>query len=75
MTLADFDFKIVYICGEENSVADALSHMPDDELSPGFAAYTLAYTYTSSSSHLCPLADNLTAAAALQISADQDLVN
>jgi hypothetical protein len=74
MTLADFDFTIIYIRGEDNSAADALSRMPDDEPNPGYAACALAYTRTSSSSHLCPLADTLTAAA-LQISADQEFVD
>jgi len=33
--LAEYDFEIVYVKGEENTVADALSHLPEEEGSVG----------------------------------------
>jgi len=42
--LSDFDYDIVYVRGEDNTAADALSRMPDDTPSAVFAACSLAYT-------------------------------
>ncbi len=42
--LADFDFTIRYVRGEDNTAADALSRMPDDVPSALLAACGLAYT-------------------------------
>lgn len=44
MYLADFDYNIIYIRGEDNTAADALSRMPDDAPTPALAACALAYT-------------------------------
>jgi hypothetical protein len=69
MYLADFDFDIIYIRGEENSVADALSQLPICEPDPQHAACSLAYT--RSPSH--PSAYNV-AGRTLAISADPSLL-
>ena len=50
MYLADFDYEIIYIRGEDNTAADALSRMPDETPSPMLAACALAYTRSPSSS-------------------------
>ena len=39
--LAEYNFEIVYVKGEENTVADALSHMPDEGEGFGAVAVTL----------------------------------
>jgi hypothetical protein len=44
MFLADFEYNITYIRGEDNSAADALSRMPEEAPTPGFAACALAHT-------------------------------
>jgi hypothetical protein len=44
MYLADFDYQIIYIKGEDNTAADALSRMPDDVPSSTQAACALAHT-------------------------------
>lgn len=66
MFLADFDYKIKYIRGEDNTAADALSRMPDELPSPSFAACSLAHTRFPSRSSL--------SAATLDISADKSLL-
>jgi len=67
----------VYIKGEDNIAADALSRMPDDEPTAGLAACALAYTRTSSTTHQCPWAapQLMPAAAAINIEADRGFVN
>jgi len=70
--LADFNFDIKYVCGEDNSVADALSRMPDDTPTAGLAACTLAYTRSPPATS--PPA-NLVATAMLSISADKEFIN
>ena len=44
MYLADFDYEIKYIRGEDNAAADALSCMPDSTPNLMFAACALAHT-------------------------------
>jgi hypothetical protein len=44
MYMADFDYNITYIRGEDNTAADALSRMADDPPNTGFAACALAHT-------------------------------
>jgi len=44
MYMADFDYNITYICGEDNTAADALSRMPD--AAPDACLATCAITYT-----------------------------
>ena len=44
MYLADFDYTITYVCGEQNTAADALSCMPDVVPDACLAACTIAYT-------------------------------
>ena len=68
MYLADFDYEITYIRGEDNTAADALSRMPDAIPSPMLAACALAYTRSPSS-----LA-RAVVAATLDISADESLL-
>ena len=67
MYLADFDYEIKYISGEDNTAADALSHMPDTDPNPMLAACALAYTSSPS------LPQDL-AAATLNITADESLL-
>ena len=64
MYLADFDYEIVYIRGEDNTAADALSRMPDATPNPMFATCALAYTRSPST---C-------VAAVLDITADESLL-
>ena len=68
MYLADFDYGITYIRGEENTAADALSRMPDSTPNPLLAACALAYT-RSPSQHL-----KTVVAATLNITADVSLL-
>ena len=65
MFLADFDYDILYIWREDNSVADALSQMPDAPPSPALAACALAYTHSPPCQH---------AAGILHISADESFL-
>jgi hypothetical protein len=44
MYLADFDYNITYIQGEDNTAADALSRMPDSPPDAMLAACAIAYT-------------------------------
>jgi hypothetical protein len=67
MYLADFDYEITYIRGEENTAADALSRMPDATPNPMLAACALAYTRS-------PPSESLVAVATLDISADESLL-
>lgn len=67
-TLADFDFEIKYVRGEDNCAADALSRMPDDTPSAGYAACALAHTRS-------PPARRTRVAAVLDISADAEFIN
>jgi hypothetical protein len=71
MYLADFDYEIVYIHGEENSVADALSRMPDADPTPALAACALAYTRSPSRS---PDSSREIVATILDITADESLL-
>jgi hypothetical protein len=66
MYLADFDYDIIYIRGDENTAADALSRMPDATPSPLFAACALAHTRSPSPQPV---------AATLDITADETLLN
>ena len=67
--MADFDYKIIYIRGEDNSAADALSRMPDEEPSAVFAACALARTRSPS-----PHPSQLPSATTLTVSADESLL-
>ena len=67
MYLADFDYEIVYIRGEDNTAADALSRMPDATPNPMLAACALAYTRS-------PPSTRSPVAAALDITADESLL-
>ena len=64
--MADFDYNITYIRGEENTTTDALSRMPDAIPDACLAACTIAYTC---SAHRTP------ASSTLNIAADQSLLN
>ena len=66
MYTADFDYNITYICGEENTTADALSHMPDAIPDACLAACAIAYTRS---------APKTLAGSMLNIAADQSLLN
>ena len=44
MYLVDFNYNITYICGEQNTAADALSCMPDVVPNACLAACAIAYT-------------------------------
>jgi hypothetical protein len=44
MYLADFDYSITYVCGEQNTTADALSHMPNTTPDACLMACTITYT-------------------------------
>ena len=66
MYLADFDYEIVYIRGEDNTAADALSRMPDATPNPMLAACALAYTRSPPT--------HVQAAAVLDITADESLL-
>ena len=67
MYLADFDYEITYIRGEDNTAADALSRMPDATPNPMLAACAIAHTRSP------PLPREL-AAATLDITADESLL-
>jgi hypothetical protein len=45
MYMADFDYNITYICGEDNTAADALSRMPNATPDACLAACAIAYTH------------------------------
>jgi RNase H-like domain found in reverse transcriptase/Integrase zinc binding domain len=66
MYLADFDYSITYIRGEENTAADALSRMPDAAPDACLAACTIAYTRNP---------PNLPIASVLNIAADHSLLD
>ena len=67
MYLADFDYEIVYIRGEANTAADALSRMPDATPTPSFAACALAHMRS-------PFPPAEIIAATLDITADDTLL-
>jgi len=64
--LSDYDFDISYIRGEDNTAADALSRMPDDEPNASLAACALAYTRSPPT--------QLPVATTLDISADTEFL-
>jgi hypothetical protein len=66
MYLADFDYTITYIRGEDNTAADALSRMPDTTPDACLAACAIAYTRH---------APDQFAAGILNIAADQSLLD
>ena len=66
MYLSDFDYSITYIRGEDNTAADALSHMPDDTPDAQLAACAIAYTCNAPTFH---------AAGVLSITSDQSLLD
>jgi Integrase zinc binding domain len=66
MYLADFDYTITYIRGEDNTAADALSRMPDTTPDACLVACAIAYTR-----HV----PDPSAAGILNIAADQSLLN
>ena len=67
MYLADFDYKITYFWGEDNTAADTLSCMPDATPNLMLVACALAYTWSPS------LSQDL-AAMTLNIMADESLL-
>ena len=67
MYLADFDYKLTYIQGEDNTAADALSRMPDAPPNSMLAACALAHTRS-------PSRPREFAAATLDITADESLL-
>ena len=67
MYLVDFDYDIIYIRGEDNTAADALSCMPDATPSPMLAVCALAHTRSPRSKRMC-------VAATLDITADESLL-
>ena len=66
MYMANFDYNITYIWGEENTTVDALSHMPDAPPDACLAACAIAYTRNALATH---------AAGILNIAADQSLLD
>jgi hypothetical protein len=70
MFLADYDYNINYVKGEENTVADALSRIPTDDNvpaeSPLIAALILSHSHLPSRRKRLPAA----AAGALSIQAE-----
>ena len=66
MYLADFDYSIIYIRGEDNTAADALSRMPDAAPDACLAACAIAYTRNAPATH---------AAGILNITTDQSLLD
>jgi hypothetical protein len=66
MYLVDFDYTITYICGEDNTAADALSCMPDATPDVLLTACTIAYTYNVPATYTTGI---------LNITADQSLLN
>lgn len=67
MYLADFDYKLTYIQGEDNTAADALSRMPDAPPNSMLAACAFAHTRS-------PSRPRELAAATLDITADESLL-
>jgi hypothetical protein len=47
MYMADFDYNITYICGEENTATDALPHMPNTTPDACLAACAIVYTHNA----------------------------
>ena len=66
MYLADFDYTITYIRGEDNTAADALSRMPNAAPDACLAACAIAYTRNPLPTH---------AAGILNITSDQSLLD
>ena len=67
MYLADFDYEIIFVRGEDNTAADALSRMPDATPSSMLAVCALAHTRSPRSKWMCM-------AATLDITADESLL-
>ena len=65
MYLADFDYNITYIQGEDNTAADALSRMPKAPPTATLAACAMSYTQSPHKS---------SAAGILDITADESLL-
>ena len=70
MCLADFDYSITYVSGEQNSTADALSCMPDAPPDAHLAACAMAHTRNTPAHTRCT-----TATGVLSITTDQSLLN
>ena len=66
MYLADFDYDITYIRGEDNTAMDALSRMPDATPDACLAACAIVYTHNAPATH---------ARGILNITADQFLLD
>ena len=66
MYMADFDYNITYICGEENTAMDALSHMPNTIPDACLATCAIAYTRN---------APKMPAGGILNITTDQSLLD
>src|SRR6202790_199921 len=66
MYMADFDYNITYIRGEDNTAADALSRMPDTTPDACLAACMIVYTCNAPTTH---------AAGILNIAAEQSLLD
>ena len=64
--MANFDYNITYIHGEENTTADALSHMPDAIPDACLATRAIAYTRN---------APKMPAGSILNITTDQSLLD
>jgi hypothetical protein len=66
MYMADFDYDITYIHGEDNTAADTLSHMPDAVPDACLVACAMAYTHNEPA---------MPVAGGLDITADQSFLD